>query len=248
MPFFSCVAMSASIVLPRRHSSMKACNAGFFAPAASAIGCSAAIAMNVTPNKVSARVVNTFSAPSAPISAFVSGAYGNAISQPSDLPIQLACMVFTRSGQSGSFSRSPNNSSAYFVMREVVHRDLALLDERAGAPAAAVDDLLVGEHGLVDRIPVHDAGLAVRDALLEHAQEQPLVPAVVRRIAGGDLARPVEGEAQRLQLALHVGDVVARPLGRRHAVLDGRVLGRQAEGIPAHGLQHDLALHHARSA
>ena len=74
MPFFSCVAMSASIVLPRRHSSMKACSAGFFAPAASAIGCSAAIAMNVTPNKVSARVVNTLSAPSAPISALVSGA------------------------------------------------------------------------------------------------------------------------------------------------------------------------------
>ena len=72
--------------------------------------------MNVQPNKVSARVVNTLSAPSAPISASVLVEYGNAISQPSDLPIQLACIVFTRSGQSGSFSRSPNNSSAYFVM------------------------------------------------------------------------------------------------------------------------------------
>ena len=34
-------------------------------------------------------------------------------------------------------------------------RQLALLDQRAGAPAAAVDHLLVGEHGLIDRIPVH---------------------------------------------------------------------------------------------
>ena len=32
---------------------------------------------------------------------------------------------------------------------QVVARDLALLDQRAGAPAAALDDLLVGEHGLV---------------------------------------------------------------------------------------------------
>ena len=116
MPFFSCVAMSASMVLPRRHSSMKACKAGFFAPAASASGCSAATAMKVTPNKVSARVVNTFREPSAAHQPFASGAYGKPISQPSDLPIQLACMVFTRSGQSGSFCRSPNNSSAYFVM------------------------------------------------------------------------------------------------------------------------------------
>ena len=64
MPFFSCVAMSASIVLPRRHSSMNACKAAILRAAASAIGCSAATAMNVTPNNVSARVVKTFSAPS----------------------------------------------------------------------------------------------------------------------------------------------------------------------------------------
>ncbi len=80
---------------------MNACSAGFFAPAASAMGCSAAIAMKDAPNKVSARVVNTLSAPSALMSALVSGANGNEISQPSDLPIQLACIVFTRSGQSG---------------------------------------------------------------------------------------------------------------------------------------------------
>ena len=36
--------------------------------------------------------------------------------------------------------------------------------ERAGAPAAAVDHLLVGEHGLVDRVPVDLGGLAVDEA------------------------------------------------------------------------------------
>ena len=37
----------------------------------------------------------------------------------------------------------------------------ALLDRGAGAPAATVDHLLVGEHGHVDRVPVHLALLAL---------------------------------------------------------------------------------------
>ena len=44
---------------------------------------------------------------------------------------------------------------------EVPLRHLALLDQRARAPAAPVDHLFVGEHGLVDRIPVHLAELAL---------------------------------------------------------------------------------------
>ena len=126
---------------------------------------------------------------------------------------------------------------------EVVHRDFALLDQRARAPATAVDDLLVGQHGLVDRVPVDGAVLAVDHALLEQAGEQPLLPAVVVRLAGGDFAGPVDGQAQRFQLGLHVVDVLVGPLGRRDLVLHGGVLGRHAEGVPAHGLQHVLALH-----
>jgi hypothetical protein len=126
---------------------------------------------------------------------------------------------------------------------EVVAGDLALLDHRTGAPATAVDDLLVGQHGLVHRVPVHHLGLALGDALLEHAQEDPLVPLVVFRGAGGQLAAPVDGKAQRLELLLHVGDVVVGPLGGRHPVLDRGVFGGQAEGVPAHGLQDVEALH-----
>ena len=59
---------------------------------------------------------------------------------------------------------------------QVVARDLALLDQGARAPAAALDHLLVGEHGLVDRIPVHDLRAPLDDAGLEHLQEEPLVP------------------------------------------------------------------------
>ena len=126
---------------------------------------------------------------------------------------------------------------------QVVAGDLALLDHRAAAPAAAVDDLLVGQHGLVHRVPVDDLRAPLGDAGLQHLQEQPLVPLVVVGRAGGDLAAPVDGQAHGLHLALHVGDVVVGPLRRRHLVLHRRVFGRQAEGVPAHRHQHVHALH-----
>ncbi len=122
-------------------------------------------------------------------------------------------------------------------------RDLALLDHRAGAPAAAVDHLLVGQHGVVDRVPVHHRVLAVRQALLQQPGEHQLFPAVVLRAAGGELAAPVDRVAQRLQLAAHVLDVGVGPLRRCGGVLDRGVLRRQAERVPAHRLQHVLALH-----
>jgi hypothetical protein len=125
----------------------------------------------------------------------------------------------------------------------VVHRDLALLDHGARAPAAAVDHLFVREDRLVHGVPVHRAGLAIHDALLEHPQEQPLVPAVVVGAAGGEFALPVDREPERLQLLLHVRDVVVRPLRGRHAVRHRGVLGRQPEGVPAHGLEHVEAAH-----
>src|SRR5690606_40350293 len=48
---------------------------------------------------------------------------------------------------------------------EVVHGDFALFDQRTGAPATAIDHLLVGQYGLVYRVPVHGAVLAVDHAL-----------------------------------------------------------------------------------
>ena len=126
---------------------------------------------------------------------------------------------------------------------QVVARDFALFHQGAGAPATAVDHLLIGQHGLVHRVPVHGLGLAVGNAFFKHLQEQPLVPLVVARIAGGHFTTPVDGQAHRLHLLLHVGDVVVGPLGRRHAVLQRCVLGWQAEGIPAHGHQDVVAVH-----
>ena len=121
-------------------------------------------------------------------------------------------------------------------------RQLAPLDHGTAAPAAAVDHLLVGEHGLVDRIPIDPALLAVDQPALEHVEEHRLLVAVIGRIAGGDLARPVERAADRLHLLAHLGDVGVGPGRRMHALLDRRVLGRQPERVPAHRMEDVEAL------
>jgi len=92
--------------------------------------------------------------------------------------------------------------------------ELADLDERAAALAAPVDDLLVGQHGLVVRAPLHRRLLAVGQAVLEELQEDPLRPAVIRRLVGGELARPVDRDAPPAQLLLEGGDRLLGGLAR----------------------------------
>ena len=122
-------------------------------------------------------------------------------------------------------------------------RNLALLHDRAGTPAAAVDHLLVREHGLVDRVPVDHRILAVYQSFFIQAHEHALLVDVVVGLAGGKLARPVDRVTERLQLCAHVFDIGVGPLRRRGVVLDRRVFRRQAERIPGHRLQHVLAEH-----
>ena len=125
----------------------------------------------------------------------------------------------------------------------VVHRDFALFDQRARSPAAAVDDLLVGEYCFIDRVPIYGAGFFVDDALLKHLQKHPLIPLVVLGLASGHLARPVDCQSHRLHLLLHVLDIGIRPLRRWHVVGHRRVFGRHAERIPAHRHQHVVTVH-----
>ena len=86
--------------------------------------------------------------------------------------------------------------------------ELLLLHRRAGAPAAAVDHLLVRQHGAVDRIPVDPALLALDQAGAQEIQEQLLLMAVIFGIAGGELALPLERQAHALQFGAHGGDVL----------------------------------------
>ncbi len=219
MPFFSIVASSASITLPRLHSAMNAASAGIRlrrvyrqrvlgrdraeGHAHDRVGAGgedvhAAVADRLAvlaPDVVREGEAHAL-ALADPVRLHRAHALGPAV-HPVEIVEQLVGVV-----------GDP----------QVVHRDLALFDQRVGAPAAAVDHLLVGEHGLVDRVPVDDAGLLVGDALFQHLQEQPLVPAVVLRLAGRDLARPVDCQADAPASAASSSRCCRRstsPAGRR---------------------------------
>ena len=115
---------------------------------------------------------------------------------------------------------------------------LALLHQGAGAPAAPVDHLLVGQHRVVHRVPVHLGGAAGDEALVQEIQEHALLVLVVVGIAGRDLPAPVERQAHGLQLVAHRCDVGVGPVPRVDLALHGGVLGGQPEGVPAHRVQH----------
>ena len=65
---------------------------------------------------------------------------------------------------------------------------LAAFHQRARSPAAAIDHLFVGQHGHVDRIPIHRRFLAVHQPSGQHVEEQRLFLAVIIRLAGGQFA------------------------------------------------------------
>ena len=77
-------------------------------------------------------------------------------------------------------------------------RDLAPLDHGARAPAATIDDLFIGQHGLVYGIPVHRGHFFVDEAPLVELGKKPLLPLIVLRVAGGDFPVPIIGIAQSL--------------------------------------------------
>src|SRR6266481_3094736 len=91
--------------------------------------------------------------------------------------------------------------------------DFAGLDEGVFvAPAvAAVDDLLVGQHGAAFGTPVDAALFSIGEATLEHAQKKPLIPTIVLGIAGGDFAPPIVTKPEAAQHALKFVNVVTSP-------------------------------------
>ena len=118
----------------------------------------------------------------------------------------------------------------------------AVDDLAAAALAHAVDDFLVGQHALAAGAPVDVHFLLVGQTVLVQLQEDPLGPLVVFGVSGVDLAVPVEGEAQSLELLTEVIHVLLGDDGRVDVVLHGEVLGGQTEGIPAHRVEHVVAV------
>ena len=121
--------------------------------------------------------------------------------------------------------------------------EVAALHREAAALGLAVDHLLVGEHRAEAFAPVHRHLVEVGEAALVELQEDPLRPAVVVGVGGGQLAGPVVREAEGLKLLAEALDVALRRDGRVGAGLDGVLLRREAEGVPSHRVEDVEAAH-----
>src|SRR6267143_798496 len=110
-------------------------------------------------------------------------------------------------------------------------------------PAAPVDHLLVGQHGLALRAPVHPAAFPVSDTALEHPQKKPLVPPVILRLASGNFPAPVVADPEPLAHALERFNIRVRPFARMDSPLDRRVFRRQAKRVPSHRMHHVKPAH-----
>src|SRR5580704_8232652 len=115
------------------------------------------------------------------------------------------------------------------------------------SPAKPINHLLICKYGGAIGAPVHTALFAESDSLFEHAQEKPLVPAVIIGVTGGNLAAPVVAESKALQHAAKFSYVRVCPLARMNAILDGRIFRGQSERIPSHRVQ-DVESAHAFEA
>ena len=110
-------------------------------------------------------------------------------------------------------------------------------------PATLVDHLFVSQNRLARFTPVDLGVLPVYQSFFKKLEKTPLVPAIVFRSAGRNLAVPVIAKSQAFQLSLHRGDILFRPLGRVRVVLYRCIFRRQAEGIPPDRMQHVKTTH-----
>ena len=121
--------------------------------------------------------------------------------------------------------------------------DLLLHHLRRTPFAAALHYLLVREHRLAGGAPVGRRLFAVREAVLQKLEKEPLIPLVVLGKAGDDEARPVVAVSHRLHLFRHCFDVLQRPVPRMDIALDGRVFRGQAESVKTDGTHHVVSRH-----
>ena len=155
-------------------------------------------------------------------------------------------------GQNGAQTRAPVHRGGRDVGQAVGVDDLGPLGGAEALPRTAVrsrdlsalqfgDQLAHGPGG--SRSPSITAGGIGIEPGVEDLEEDPLSPPHVIGIDGLDGATRVVGKAQAPQLTAHGGDI---GLGRDPRVLaggDGVLLGGQAEGVVAHGVQDVPASH-----
>ncbi len=111
-------------------------------------------------------------------------------------------------------------------------------------------DLAIGRndevfiHQLVDQMRNRTGAVVVAiEVAVEELEEDPLRPFVIAWIGRIDLPVPVIGKPHHPELPAEVFDVLCDELAGMAVVLDGVLLGRQAEGVPPHGMQHVEAAH-----
>ena len=104
--------------------------------------------------------------------------------------------------------------------------------------AKTIDHLLVGQHGLALRTPVHGSRLLHGEPGLEQLEENPLGPLVVRWIDSRELVFPIDHQPHPLQLLAKPFDIPRNELPRVRVHLEGVVFRVDAERVEAEGLEH----------
>src|SRR5262245_65114054 len=94
---------------------------------------------------------------------------------------------------------------------------------------------------MIERMPLHFRLLVFDESRFEKVEKHVLLMLVICRVAGRDLACPIEGKPHRLKLSLHGGDVVVGPGLRMDFSVNGGVLGWHAKGVPTHRMKYGVA-------
>ena len=121
--------------------------------------------------------------------------------------------------------------------------ELLLYHLRFATIAFPIDHLLIGEHGLTRRTPIHMRPLLVRQTILVQEEKHPLRPLIILLARSIDLTIPVIRHAERFDLSREVRDILMRLLIRMDARLDREVLRRKSECIPPDRMQYLESLH-----
>ena len=124
---------------------------------------------------------------------------------------------------------------------EVPLRQTSLLHDRIAAFAQTRDDLLVREHRLARRAPVHRAVAALHESAVVQLQEDPLRPLVVLGRGRIDGVVPVEHAADALQLPREVRDVARNQVVRIRLHLQRIVFRVDAERVETDRFEHRFA-------
>ena len=120
------------------------------------------------------------------------------------------------------------------------------LDLVCGLSAApltlAVHNLFVCQYYLTGRAPVHVHLFFISQTLFVQLQEDPLGPFVIIGIGGIDLTVPIKRQTKAFQLAFKASHIFSGDDFRMDVVFHRIVFRGQAKCIPAHGVQHIIAL------